>query len=133
MTSLSVDTPGVLWVQGRGQSAHDVMLLQSQEFKLVCKCIRSSDGDLTNVLFGHGHIIIHWLWVTMGNRSNFCLNCQNIQNNVLTYGINLKSIKNITRSKPVGGIGFVLMSVGCCQVHICAMGLSQILHSVCFC
>ena len=84
MTSLSVDTAGVLWVEGRGQTAHDVMLLESQEFKLVCKWIRSSDGDLTNVLFGHSHIIIHWLQVTMGKRCPFCVNCQNIQNKVLT-------------------------------------------------
>jgi len=53
------------------------------------------------------------------------VNCQNIQNKLFTQKINLKSITNITSSNPVGGIGFVPMSVGCCQVNICRMGRSK--------
>jgi len=57
------------------------------------------------VLFGQSHIIIHRLQVAIWKRCPFCVNWQNIQNNVLTYKNNLKSITNIATSKSVGGMG----------------------------
>jgi hypothetical protein len=51
---------------------------------------------------------------------------QNIQNKVLKYKSNLHSIANIADSNPAGAWMFVLTDIMCCQVHMSAIGRSQV-------
>ena len=78
------------------------MLPPSHEIRVVIKGISSCAIDPTNVRFGDGHTFIPWLQVTKWRRCSFCFNCQNIQNKVPTYKINLKSITNIAGSNSAG-------------------------------
>ena len=112
------------------------MLPQSHEFRVGFKEIRSPDIDITNVRFGHGDSIFPWLRVARWMRCPVCVICQIIQNKVLTYKINLKSITKFCKFESRRGHGRLFYKCwGLSGAYLCD-GLITILdeiYNLCVC
>jgi len=112
------------------------MLPRFHGFRVVFKGIRSPDIDLTDVLLGHGLSIFPWLRVARWRRCPVCVNCQNIQNKLLTYKINLKSITKFCKFESRRGMDVCFYECwGLSEKHLCDGSITILdeIYNLCVC